>query len=72
MGQIEALDELLDKKDYPGSRADIGLDEYTVISRQLAQDLYLSVGDMIEVYASRNFDVVKEGNSGEFGVSPFD
>lgn len=59
-GQIEALDALLDKEDYPGSRADIGLDEYTVISRQLAQDLGLSVGDMIEVYASRNFDVVKD------------
>lgn len=58
-GQIEALDELLDKEGFPGSRADIGLDEYTVISRQLAEDLFLSVGDMIEVYASRNFDVVK-------------
>ena len=59
-GQIEALEELLDKEDYPGSRADLGLDEYTVISRQLAQDLYLTVGDTLEVYASRNFDVVKE------------
>lgn len=59
-GQIEALDALLDKKGYPGSRADIGIDEYTVISRQLAKDLFLSVGDTIEVYASRNFDVVKD------------
>ncbi len=59
-GQIAALDELLDKEGYPGSRADIGLDEYAVISRQLAEDLFLSVGDKIEVYASRNFDRVKE------------
>ena len=59
-GQIEALDKLLDKEGYPESRADIGLDEYTVISRQLAQDLMLSVGDMLEVYASRNFDTVKD------------
>ncbi len=59
-GQIEALTELLDTEGYPGSRADIGLDEYAVISRQLAQDLFLTVGDSIEVYASRNFDVVKE------------
>lgn len=59
-GQIQALDELLDKEDYPGSRADLGLDEYAVISRQLAQDLYLSVGDTLEVYASRNFDAVKD------------
>ncbi|MBK1832458.1 FtsX-like permease family protein [Roseibacillus ishigakijimensis] len=58
--QIEALEELLDQEGYPGSRADIGIDEYTVISRQLAQDLMLSVGDEVEVYASRNFDVVKE------------
>lgn len=59
-GQIKALDELLDKEGFPGSRADIGLDEYTVISRQLAENLFLSVGDTIEVYASRNFDVVKD------------
>lgn len=59
-GQIEALDELLDKEGFPGSRADIGIDEYTVISRQLAEDLFLAVGDTIEVYASRNFDVVKD------------
>ena len=59
-GQIDALTDLLDQEGYPGSRADIGLDEYTVISRQLAQDLFLTVGDTIEVYASRNFDVVKD------------
>ena len=59
-GQIKALDELLDKEAYPGSRADMRLDEYTVISRQLAQDLALSVGDPLEVYASRNFDAVKD------------
>ena len=59
-GQIEALEKLLDQEGYPGSRADLRLDEYAVVSRQLAQDLFLSVGDSIEVYASRNFDVVKE------------
>ncbi|MGJ8725504.1 MAG: FtsX-like permease family protein [Roseibacillus sp.] len=59
-GQIEALEQLLDKKGYPDSRADLGLDEYAVISRQLAHELYLSVGDTLEVYASRNFDVVKD------------
>lgn len=59
-GQIEALDELLDKKNYPSSRADLGLDEYAVISRQLAQELGLNVGDVVEVYASRNFDAVKD------------
>ena len=58
--QIKALDELLDKKDYPDGSADIGIDEYTVISRQLAQDLLIGVGDKIEVYASRNFDRVKD------------
>ena len=57
--QLKALDDLLDKDGYPGGRADMGIDESTVISRQLAQDLMLSVGDTIEVYASRNFDAVK-------------
>ena len=59
-GQLTSLERLLDKEGFPGSRADMGLDEYTVISRQLAIDLNLQVGDPLEVYASRNFDVVKE------------
>ena len=59
-GQIKALTSLLDKKNFPGSRADIGIDEYAVVSRQLANELYLKVGDTVEVYASRNFDAVKE------------
>lgn len=58
-GQIEALHNLLDHEAYPESRADLGMDEYTVISRQLAKSLQLQVGDEIEVYASRNFDAVK-------------
>lgn len=60
-GQIDALTELLDIEGYPESRADIGINEYAVISRQLARRLGLNVGDQIELYASRNFDVVKEG-----------
>lgn len=58
--QIKALDELLDRENYPESRADMGLDEYTVISRQLAFSLGLSVGDQVEVFSSRNFDGVKD------------
>ncbi len=57
--QIAALDALLDKDGYPGSRADMGLDQFAVISRQLAKDLGLNVGDEVEVYASRNFEEVK-------------
>jgi lipoprotein-releasing system permease protein len=57
---MDSLAELLDKENHPESRADIGLDEYTVISRQLAKSLQIGVGDSLEVYASRNFDIVKE------------
>lgn len=60
-GQIDALTELLDTEGYPDGRADIGLDEAAVISRQLARRLGIGPGDPIELYASRNFDVVKEG-----------
>ncbi|MEM9081445.1 MAG: FtsX-like permease family protein [Verrucomicrobiota bacterium] len=58
-GQIAALDELLVKDEFPGSRADMGLDEYAVVSRQLALSLGLDVGDEVEVYASSNFDEVQ-------------
>jgi len=58
--QTQALKELLDLESYPGSRADMGLDEYTVISRQLAQSLNLSIGDEVQVFASRNFEAVKD------------
>ncbi|MDP0491089.1 MAG: FtsX-like permease family protein [Verrucomicrobiota bacterium JB023] len=58
--QVQALTELLDLKAYPGGRADMGIDEYAVISRQLAKEIGLQVGDEIEVYASQNFDTVKK------------
>lgn len=58
--QTQALTDLLDLENFPTSRADMGLDEYAVISRQLAYSLGLSVGDPIEVFSSRNFDGVKE------------
>ena len=59
-GQIDALTKLLDLEAYPEGRADLGIDQYAVISRQLAKSLQLQIGDEIEVYASRNFDAVKE------------
>ncbi|MGJ8696218.1 MAG: FtsX-like permease family protein [Verrucomicrobiaceae bacterium] len=56
--QVKALEELLDVKDFPESRADMGLDEVAVISRQLADGLGLQVGDKLRLLASSNIDSV--------------
>ena len=57
-GQVKALEDLLDHEAYPGSRADMGLDDRCVISRQLAQGLGLTVGDSVRVLAASNLDAV--------------
>lgn len=56
--QIESLTELLDLEAYPESQADMGLDEFAVISRQLAESLQLKVGDSIRLIASSNLEAV--------------
>lgn len=56
--QIESLAELLDLEAYPESQADMGLDEFAVISRQLAESLQLKVGDSIRLIASSNLEAV--------------
>jgi len=58
-GQIQALTALLDP-DYPGGRADMGLDQNAVVSRQLAERLNLKIGDEIRLLAASNLDAVLE------------
>ena len=58
--QIESLTELLDLEAYPESQADMGLDEYAVVSRQLAESLQLKIGDKIRFIASSNLESVME------------
>jgi len=56
--QVEALDGLLDQDGYPGSRADMGLDDRCVVSRRVADRLRLKVGDSIRLFAASNLDAV--------------
>lgn len=58
--QIEALDGMLDREMHPRSSADMGLDDYAVVSRQLADSLNLEVGDTLRLLASSNLDAVME------------
>ena len=57
-GQVKALEGLLDRKRYPGSRADMGYDQVAVVSSLLAEEMGIGLGDRLRLYASRNFEEV--------------
>ncbi|RYD46165.1 MAG: ABC transporter permease, partial [Verrucomicrobiaceae bacterium] len=52
--QVEGLKKLLDQEAYPGSSADLGLDDRVVISSLVAESLHLQVGDKIRLVSTRN------------------
>lgn len=54
--QMGALRDLLEES-YGGS-ADMGLDEKAVVSETVAKEYGLRVGDMVQLYSTRNFDEV--------------
>jgi lipoprotein-releasing system permease protein len=56
--QVEGIADMLDKTAYPGSTADLGLDDRAVISSVLAEQLTLRVGDTMRLYSTRNFEEV--------------
>ena len=56
--QVEGISKMLDLKNYPGSSADLGLDDRAVISSILAKSLGLGIGDKIRLYSTRNFEEV--------------
>ena len=58
--QTASLTALLDLENYPGGRADMGLEPNAVISRTLAKALGLTIGDEIRVLAAGNMDSVME------------
>lgn len=58
--QIDALTDLLDLENHPKGRADMGLEQNAVISKQLADRLGLSVGDEIRLLAASNLEAVLE------------
>ncbi|RYD34387.1 MAG: ABC transporter permease, partial [Verrucomicrobiaceae bacterium] len=58
--QVQGLKNLLDTKAYPGSSADLGIDDRVIISSQVAVPLDIKVGDKIRLISTRNVrEVIK-------------
>jgi len=58
--QVRGVEEMLDLKNYPGSTADLGLDDRAVISSIVAEQFQLRIGDTMRLYSTRNFEGVME------------
>jgi len=56
--QVEGITKMLDVDHYPGSTADMGLDDRVVISSTLADQLNIRLGEVLRLYSTRNFDGV--------------
>ncbi|TAG10280.1 MAG: ABC transporter permease [Verrucomicrobia bacterium] len=56
--QVKGLSNMLDLVNYPGSQADIGIDDRIVVSSIIAGQLHLTVGDKVRLYSTRNFEEV--------------
>ncbi|OYV05380.1 MAG: hypothetical protein CFE26_11920, partial [Verrucomicrobiales bacterium VVV1] len=58
--QVEGITKMLDVDHYPGSTADMGLDDRVVISSTLADQLNIRLGEVLRLYSTRNFDGVMQ------------
>ncbi|MGE9267542.1 MAG: FtsX-like permease family protein, partial [Verrucomicrobiales bacterium] len=58
--EIASLDDLLDRENFPESRTDMGLDDYVVVSKQLAEAMRVQVGEKIRVIAAKNLEGLME------------
>lgn len=56
--QIEGLTNMLDLKNHPTSKAELGLEDRAVISSTLAKELHIGVGDKIRLLSTRNIEGV--------------
>jgi lipoprotein-releasing system permease protein len=56
--QVKGVEDMLDKKNFPDSSADLGLDDKAVISSIVAEQFQLRVGDTVRLYSTRNFEGV--------------
>ena len=56
--QVAGLAKMLDLAKYPGSSADLGIDDRVVVSSLLAEQFGISVGDKLRLYSTRNFEAV--------------
>ncbi|MFT3990391.1 MAG: ABC transporter permease [Luteolibacter sp.] len=56
--QVKGIE--LDLKNYPESKADLGLDDRVIISSTVAEQYGIGVGQKIRLYSTRNFDQVMQ------------
>jgi lipoprotein-releasing system permease protein len=56
--QVKGVADMLDRKNFPESSADLGLDDSAVISSIVAEQFQLQVGDTMRLYSTRNFEGV--------------
>jgi len=58
--QLKGVADMLDRKNFPESSADLGLDDKAVISSIVAEQFKLRVGDTMRLYSTRNFEGVMQ------------
>jgi len=58
--QVKGVADMLDRKNFPDSSADMGLDDRAVVSSIVAAQFNLRVGDTIRLYSTRNFESVMQ------------
>lgn len=58
--QVAGVEKMLDLKNFPESKADLGLDDRAVVSSLIASQFGLRVGDTMRLYSTRNFESVME------------
>ena len=56
--QVKGVEDMLDLSKFPGSSADLGLDDRAVISSIVAEQFQLEIGDTMRLYSTRNFESV--------------
>lgn len=56
--QVEGVDAMLDRENFPDSSADLGIDDRAVISSIVAEQFQIGVGDTLRLYSTRNFENV--------------
>lgn len=57
-GQVEGVERMLDRENFPDSNANMKLEDRVVISSTVAEQYQLHTGDTVRLYSTRNFEKV--------------
>lgn len=56
--QVAGITQMLDLEGYPGSTADMGIDDRAVISSTIAEQFQIGIGDELRLYSARNSEQI--------------